>query len=328
LGARDDFDIYVGDWSFQAISLQVAADGSVQAQWPAGDELPVAVPDSVLQDDNYVFRFKPFAPVRFGAVIICVGSSTDPWPSDADILQLLFKPEPPASESEQSAGLPSGLRKYVVIMTVALMACLGTITLATALRTSQPPKRAVSSIPLVDRVRQAVEQAGASRQLTVRQDGATVVVRGLLDTRDQATKVNQKIDALDENVKVVRQFRSAEDAADMIRESLSAFPLEIKKSGPASFSVEGRASDPARVKAILDGLQGDLTALGVTVTSEIKPATDRSGEGVTAVLVDESGTSYTQTRDGVKHLMFKSPDAVTSASANANVSTLPATKSR
>jgi type III secretion protein D len=311
LGASDDFDIYIGDWDAQNIELQISSDGLVKARWAANSDALVQITDGVLQDDQYGLQFNALTPVRFGSIIICVGFSTEAWPSDADILQSLYLPKPavttnantdePTEDTQPKSG--NGLRKYAVVMTVVLMSVAGAITLGNSLVASPPRARAEPKTPLIGRVKEALIFAGASH-LAVAQDATLVIVDGVLETRERASKVNQKLDALQANSQIVRRYRSIEDIADMIRESLSSYPLQVKYVEGKSFVVEGQVADPAKVKAVLDGVQGDLAAHGVTIVAKLK-GINRSNEGFTAVLVDDLGTSYTQTRDGVKHLTAK-----------------------
>jgi type III secretion protein D len=307
LGASDDFDIYIGDWDAQNIQLQVSSEGLVKALWAANSSPLVQIADSVLQNDEYGLQFKALTPARFGSVIICVGSSTETWPSDADILQSLYLPKFTANTDEPKDNTSpkpvAGLRKYAVAMTVAFMSVAGAITLGNSLIASPQRARVEPKAPLLERVRDAVIFAGASH-LVVEQDAALVIVDGVLETRERASKVNQKLDALGANSQIVRRYRSIEDISDMIRESLSSYPLQVKHVEGKSFVVEGQVFDPAKVKAVLDGVQGDLAAHGITIVAKLK-GIGRSNEGITAVLVDDSGASYTQTRDGVKHLLPK-----------------------
>lgn len=313
LGANDDFDIYIGDWDAQNIKLQVGDDGLVRASWPAESNQLVQIVGSTLQDDDqYVFEFKAFAPIRFGSVIICFGPIAQAWPSDADVLQKLYLPGPAVEEQKQDVPpkLFGGLRKYAVVMTVIVMSGIGAITLGTSFGVSprRAPAAPVSTTPLIERVKEALIFAGAS-YLVVRQEAALVIVDGLLETREQASRVNQKLDALHANTQISRRYRSTDDVLDMIRESLSSYPLQVKHGEGKSFVVEGQVADPARVKAVLDGVQGDLAGYGVTIVTNLKSAS-RPTEGITAVFVDDFGISYTQTRDGVKHLL---PKATTGA---------------
>ncbi len=317
LGASDDFDIYIGDWDAQNIQLHVSSEGFVKALWSANSNPLVQIADSVLQNDEYGLQFEPLAPVRFGSVIICVGSSTEAWPSDADILQSLYLPKPAVADEPKRDSPPklrTVLRKYVVAMTVAFMSVAGAITLGSSLTASPRRVRVEPKTPLIDRVKEAVIFAGASH-LAVEQDGSLVIVDGVLETRERVSKVNQKLEALGASSQISRRYRSIEDIADMIRESLSSYPLQVTHAGGKSFAVEGQVPDPAKVKAVLDGIQGDLAAHGITIVARLK-GIGRSNEGITAVLVDDLGTSYTQTRDGVKHLL---PRATTGPRADARM---------
>jgi type III secretion protein D len=313
LGASDDFEIYIGDWDAQNIQLHVSGEGVVEALWAANSKPLVQIADGILQNDEYRLRFKPLIPVRFGSVIICVGSSTETWSSDADILQSLYLPTPTVADEpkrDTPAKFGAGLRKYAVAMTVAFMSVAGAITLGNSLIASPQRVRVEPKAPLIELVKDAVIFAGASH-LAVEQDAALVTVDGVLDTRERASKVNQKLDALGANSQIMRRYRSIEDISDMIRESLSSYPLQVKHVEGKSFVVEGQVADPAKVKAVLDGIQGDLAANGITIVARLK-GIGRSNEGITAVLVDDSGTSYTQTRDGVKHLLPRTTTRVRS----------------
>ena len=308
LGASDELDIYIGDWDAQTVKIQVS-ESSAEVCWQTGgSERHMPLDQSVLQDGIHRVPLKPFIPVRFGAVIICIGPGNAMWPADADILRILFTPPLPAAATAKPVAPAS--RKGLLIM-AAVVACVATGLLGGSLFASNTPLVTLQKpTPLVDRVRKAVIEAKAEH-LTIQQYGPLITLRGLLDTRKQLISLNEKIDALQAKGQISRQYRSAEDVADMIRESLSSLGLEVTRvADSATFHIKGEAANPAKVKATIVGLESDMAEVGVTLTSEIS-AQKNAGDGkFSAVLVDEDGMSYSQSHDGVKHLVAMAPAPV------------------
>lgn len=100
LGASEDDDIYIGDWNVQPVQLFQDSDGQCAAQWPHADGDPLAEGDSL--DDGVQRRaLQAWVPVRFGAIIFCIGPANEEWPDDADLLQRLFVAPAAAPVHEQ-----------------------------------------------------------------------------------------------------------------------------------------------------------------------------------------------------------------------------------
>jgi type III secretion protein D len=336
VGANDEFDIYIGDWDAQDVRLDVGADGLVHARWRAEPDSSDQIAGSVMRDGVCELALEEFLPVRFGSIIICIGSSTQTWPSDADVLQKLYLPGPNPNAAIPGTSPPKAhnkLRRYAVFMTVVFMSVAGAITLGVSLPGSQAHAPLVKKPPLIERVKDAVIFAGASH-LAIAQDGGRVTVDGLLDTREHVSRVNRKLEALGANTLIARRYRSLDDVADMIRESTASYPLQIKHAGGKSFEVQGQVADQSKVKAVLDGLQSDLAGYGVTIIANLKTV-GKATEGISAVLINDQGISYTQGRDGVKHLMPGStigfrreageepPASAAAQSAGSNAATRP-----
>jgi type III secretion protein D len=325
LGANDEFEIYIGDWDAQNIRLEIGVNGVVQARWREASKPTLSIADSVLENDEHVLVFKEIEPVRFGSIIVCIGACTATWPSDADILQKFYSAKPVVSEAESDSRhrLGGTWRKYMTISAVVLVSFGGALKLSNSFSVNAALKPTMPQVPLIERVKEALIFVGASR-LSAKQNGTLITVDGLLDTREQVSRVRQKLSGLGANAQIMQNYRSADDIANMIRESLSAYSVQVKHLREKLFVVEGNVADPAKVKAILAGIQADLAGLGIKINAEIKAIGPKLNEGVTAVLVDDFGTSYTQTRDGVKHLVLKATngygsDATLNPAASAEV---------
>jgi hypothetical protein len=129
VGPSEDLDVFIGDWNAPQIELQCDDAGRCVARWSVPEDA-FAIEGQTTDDDGVQRVLEPWVPVRFGAVILCIGPSDEPWPDDAQLLQRCFEPavaEPPAAEPERRGPLGA------VMMTV-MAAVVGLISSATLSR--------------------------------------------------------------------------------------------------------------------------------------------------------------------------------------------------
>lgn len=132
VGPSEELDVYISDWNIQQIELHRDAAGHHRACWAAADD---AAPVPGEQRDGVVVccALQPWVPVRFGAVILCIGPVDQPWPDDAQLLQHCFAPPEPDPAHEPVAVIGAarpGLRRSAYRRAVMTAAAVGLVVIA------------------------------------------------------------------------------------------------------------------------------------------------------------------------------------------------------
>ena len=331
MGASEDDDIYIGDWNVQPIQLLQDADGLCEAQWPHADGDPLAEGESL--DDGMRSRvLQAWVPVRFGAIILCIGPADEAWPNDADLLQRLFAPPVVAPVQEQT--IVRRKRSPVI------MACFTLIALASSAAVvginrdaglSQPaatPAVLAESVAIAASAASApaavaaapavqVESEGSAallrkalddprwRDLDVLDEQDTLVVRGVLASREDVAEVHRTLDGLRTSKPISRQLLDVVSVESLVRESIPGAGLSVRRLALRRFEVAGSAKNPAGTERAITRLSSDLEYLGVTVVSAVEPSSMASAR-VSGTFFDAAGASFARTRDGVKHIVAAS----------------------
>ena len=320
VGSSEDFDIYIGDWNAQTIELVRTPEGHCQAQWLAGSgELPVM--GSQLEGNTYSCSLEQWVPVRFGAIILCIGPANEPWPADADLLQRLFAPPPPPPLPEPvavAAKPPARWRKPLMVAGLTLVAVASSAAVL-SMKHGAPLVTIVSTpkAPI-----QTLRDALADKrwpELEVLDQHDKYVVRGVLESREDAAEVHQRLDTLRLDKPVIRHFMAAAAIAELVHESIPDAGLEVKRVGSRRFQVTGASVHRDRTNQTLTRLGADLDHVGVTVVSSVDALVVGSPR-ISGTLTDREGLSFARTRDGVKHIVSIT-DPATAASAARSATT-------
>jgi type III secretion protein D len=314
VGSSEALDVYISDWNVQQIELH-DEQGRHRACWPQGDA-DVAVAGATCTDGQVSCALAAWAPVRFGAIILCIGPADEPWPDDAELLGRCFLPAPPPDVVRAPRRWPRTGRSLGVIAITASLALLtdtgavrradGAVApvLASEVSASEPvpaasPAVAQAAGDAVQQLRRAIEPK-ALQGLELEAAAERVIVRGVLDTRGAVDQLNNRLDALPPSLPVSRRFVALPAVIDRLHESLPG--LQVRQAGPASFEVSGTVDDVQRARGAIAQQAVDLAELGVKVFGTPQP---RSAglPAMTGMLIDSQGASYIRTRDGAKHLV-------------------------
>ena len=306
VGASEDYDIFIGDWNAQTINLVRTPEGQCQAQWPSGDG-DLAVQGARLEAGTHCCVLQPWVPVRFGTIILCIGPADTTWPDDADLLQRLFAPEPPVAAAAQRAR-----RKFPLMAAGITLAALASSAAVIAVNhnTDRLPSLHMPQEPVT-----TLRQALADKRwpdLEVLDQRDKFVVRGVLENRQDAVEVHQRLDDMRLDKPVIRHFMDAPAIADLVHESVPDTGLDVNRIGARSFEVTGRSTHVERTQQALSRLGADLDHVGVKVVSSVEALVEGSAR-VSGTLTDRQGVSFARTRDGVKHIVSPAESATSAA---------------
>jgi type III secretion protein D len=333
VGASEDLDVFIGDWNAATIELQRDADGRPQARWAAGPG-SVPVQGERPDGDDRICALEPWMPVRFGAVILCIGPADGDWPDDAELLSRCFLPPVPAS-SPAALGAVVRRRRAPVgrrLMIAAVACCTVAATPSSIPRSVLSSAAAVpvsvakaasavvvpagaavaSSPPVVDPMQQLRDALGepALRGLELELRGERVVVRGVLPSRAAVDALNQMLDRRAATLTLGRRFVAAQDIVDRLNEAAPVDDLIVRHLDHERFDVSGRVVDPARVQKALEQVAVDLAEFGARIDIALQPLHDAL-PSMSGLLIDSQGTSFLRTRDGVKHIVVAPTSAAT-----------------
>jgi type III secretion protein D len=323
IGGSEDLDVYIGDWSAPTIELHRDAAGGCQARWlaqEATEQMPAATRDG----DWYGCLLQPWVPLRFGAVVLCIGPADEAWPDDVDLLQRHFSPPFEGVPEVENLGPPAARRwaAVVSIATFVVLALAASAVMLPAGRTQPAPQGAVApAVPALQELRDALGPRLAGT-LGLTAQGPGFLVQGVVDTRADLAEVGRLLDRLPASMQVARHYTAAPDVVDMVKAVMPGADVSVERTAPRRFEVKGRGTDLVAVQGLIERLGRDLQAVGVElVAAAADPAKpSATPTSVSGMLIDSGGVSFSRTRDGAKHIVVQSGAAKASQPTDARVS--------
>lgn len=315
VGQSEDLDVYIGDWNAPTVELHRDAAGRCEARWlqHEGAEL---VPGA--QRDGAWLRcpLSPWVPLRFGAVVLCIGPADEPWPDDVDLLQRLFAPQPAvilAVEGGNGGDVRAARKRpaVMIITTIAGLALTASAVMVPSERTQSALSSSVGNAAPTPQLLKVALGPRLAAMLSLSAQGSGFLVQGVVDTHADSAEVGRLLDRLPASVQVARRYTAAPDVVDMVLASVPGKALSVERTAPRRFEVTGRTADLIGTQGSIDRLSSDLQAVGVelvaAMTDSAKPST--SGAGISGMLIDPQGLSFSRTRDGAKHIVMQAGGA-------------------
>ena len=128
------------------------------------------------------------------------------------------------------------------------------------------------------------------------------MVRGVLSSRSAVDELHHQLNRLPADLAVSRRVMSAGEISDRLQEALRVSGLEVKQIGPTEFELSGVVEDVARTTRAVQPVAADLAEWGLHIHLALQ---SRKGTvaAMSGKLIDNQGTSFMRTRDGVKHIV-------------------------
>lgn len=302
ISADDEADIQLLDWTSEPMVIEVDDDQMLRfAMLPAGAAEAAADAFAPLAD---------FAPRRFGNVVLCAGPAGAAWPADIDLIASLAAPV--AATPAQEIATPEPARKrhspYLLpafVGTALMTAALGAAVARLGQGSDRPASGKVAVLPLETRIGRALADM-TIEGLEVRNEGGSVIVRGLVKQPSDADALRQRLVAF-KGERVVHAYAAVTDVAQSITEALGRPGLSVTHRGSGHFTVSGEVDDLAKLRESADRVAMDLAPLVRSIevaASQLPP----SGHAPLSAALNAEGLQYVQTRDGVKHFSVTSTD--------------------
>jgi type III secretion protein D len=318
IGANENADICITDWTVEEVELVVGEDGVTRLLSANGDEVLVA----------------DFVAVPFGDVVFCVGPDDAAWPRDLDLLAGLWQTaEPPATdqpaalgaaESQHGAAADSAVeddrvppevisRKVpwrAAMLALACTAAIGGIAVTGVMFAGAQPSEAASvkfdPHALAKEIGAALHREGLG-DLSVTAHNDNISVRGMVTTADDSAKVQRIIDSLAQG-KVRREYDIAQQDVDNIQQSLAGTGAAVAYTGHGVFRVSGNVQSMTTFRSLIAGVRADLDSNVKRVDVDVKEAQVPVPDIEYTAVVATGGLRYIETPDGTKHLFASSKD--------------------
>lgn len=342
IGADDDADIRISDWSGADVLLTVDESGIVSAQRLLPESQPVIAndaneaaladgsPPSVPDEDDAVETLDPgtvllidFVPMRFDDTVLCVGASGALWPSDLELLStLLVKPDQARREAERSRQrkLVGAVLACTMLGAVVVVGC---VLLTTVVSRAALPRDAGD---LAQQVNIALKAAHMN-ELHARTQGNNVVVSGMVPTTEDDAAVRKTLARFSPKA-IQRRYDIAQNDASDIEDALGMQGIHVTYAGNGAFDITGKAATPADVDAALVRIRRDLS----TNVKQLRVQVAQSSDGAPpsqsfSELMSSDDVRYAETPDGVKHI-YAEPDAAVASASDAAAAVAPASSAQ
>ncbi len=299
LGANEEADIRLTDWSEPSLMLTFNGQGIVQLE-----SIPIA-PSEASETESTDMVAAPItlndlAPMKFGDVVLCVGDESASWPNDAELLNLLAKP----TKTNQHLKSPSSRLRLALMVVggVALSAALiTTVVIWQARRTAQMEYQAKINTP-AHQMKQALKKAGITG-LEVVQRNNFASVQGVVATANDDIAVRRIIDQLNalDNA-IAPNYDVATSIAQNITESLGIPGVQVKYAGAGVFQVIGTVANLEQAQQALEKLKPDFSGNVKRIDSLLTQAPPNDPNARYSVFMSSSGVRFVVTPDGVKHV--------------------------
>lgn len=284
IGAGDDADIHLSDWTLEPMTLQLRPGQASLLRPTAGGAAGARV-------------LKDLVPHRAGRVVLCIGPRSAAWPGDAALMAGLLRLEAASQRRWRSQG--RGVAVGGLLASAGLMAALG----AVGLQPAQPSEasaatspRGFQAAPLAARLSQQLADAGLTGA-EVQSHGRRVTVVGLLDNTAELTRLRHLLAGSGADLRVA----AASDLAAAIAEALAEPGLSVRHLGGGHFAIDGQTHDRQRLDLAAQRLGADLAphVRGIEVRAQ-QPAERRLAAG--AAVLDSEGLGYLTDARGTRHL--------------------------
>lgn len=305
ISADDEADIQLLDWTSEPMVIEVDDDEMLRfAMLPAGAAEAAADAFAPLAD---------LVPRRFGDIVLCAGPADAVWPADVDLIASLSAPAPAAALSSPAAEPVRNKRSLLLLPAFVGTALMTAAIGAAVARLGQGNERQAGTrpavAPLESRVGRALGDLTIHGLEVHKEEGDSVIVRGLVKQPSDADALRQRLAAF-QGERVVHAYAAATDVAQSIAEALGRPGLIVTHRGSGHFTVSGEVDDLARLRASADRVATDLAPLvrSIEVLVSERPPT---GHAPLSAALNAEGLQYVQTRDGVKHISVTTaePDA-------------------
>ena len=297
VGAGSDCDVMVTDWTFAPVELTVAEDG-VSCRWYEGAEVPAA-PDARPGNERRV-ALDDLAPREFDGIVLCVGPAEGAWPSDVELLSVVFAPTPKRVARWARDRLSPRLLPLVMAAGV-----VGAVVVAWPwLETSPPPV----PLPSIEESRalaqRELDRVTGGRLVAVAEHG-TIFLTGLAEDAQDAASGRAAVEALRVPYNVVPRFAVASAIAETLRGTGGLTNPTVRHEGGGVFSVAAEVTDERAARAAVDRIAADLAPAVTKVNASFERIFPNDPLGPILSRSQQDGLSVVQTRDGVKHIVIE-----------------------
>lgn len=280
IGADEEAHFQISDWPERRVTLHVREEDG----WTV-----------VMLDDGHSSQMLPFTdfmPMRFGEVVVCVGSAKEKWPSDVRLMERLM-----AQQGAPSKARKGRLHRWAMGLGIALAIPL--LYGFTSVVMGRPNPSTLHPEPLLGRVHNAIKQARLDGVIA-RPSGSHVAVEGLLDTSADVVALRNALHAFPSEL-IEQNFGAIPDLCQAISEALADKGVAVSYVSHGRFLVSGESLEVSRLQQAAQRVMADLSPLVTKIDLAVRQLPPPPRQSVGAML-SVDGVEYVQTKDGIKHL--------------------------
>jgi type III secretion protein D len=317
IGPGDDCDLALTDWTHPPIQLDIAEKGEI-AQWRvlpkapddninSGNDESVAAqipPNSNLKNQGELLSLNP---QEFDGIVLCIGPTDAPWPSDVQLLGMVFQPTTKTVMNWAGSKLQ---KKRVALWSTIGLLLVGGITLASAM-TSTDRARLAPALPTVTAVRDLLAskiQTSRPNSLGLSAGESSISITGLVEDAQDAGAVRAAIAASQSPYRIINNFAVATEIAESIRSTAGLPQASVTYIGKGIFNYTADAPNPKATREALDRITMDLSPNVKRIESVLESIEAEPKQVPILSRYQSDGLSIVQTRDRVKHLVINSID--------------------
>ena len=322
VGAGNDCDITITDWTFAPLQLTIDRH-AVRCSWhqsgPAAAGKPRR-PAAGGADIDHSLPLADLEPREFDGIVLCIGPVDEPWPTDVQLLSVVFAPVPNRVARWALERVPRRGMFIAVAGLVVISLGLSLPWLNAAPVQPLPPTLEETRA----RIQLALDRVAGGR-LRAQVENRSIFVSGMAETSQEAEAGRAAIAANRGPHIAVPRFAVATDIAEAIRSTAGLTNPSVRHVGGGVFVVEAEVTDERAARNALDRMSADLAPAVTQIKASFEKIYPNDPLGPILSRSQIDGLSVVQTRDGVKHLVLDAtkeltnepPDAPAAAAASA-----------
>jgi type III secretion protein D len=326
LGADDDADIRISDWSGADLLLTLDDEGVVRArrreamnfgfvpgshesltgsgrahddrvqaeQMPNSTEDIARSPASAHEPEILLVDF---VPMQFDHTVLCVGSPDAVWPTDVELLStLLVKPDQLRRAAQRAR------HRKVAAVVLGCVVAGAAVALSPLLATMQD-SRAAGAHTINDLATHINTELAAQHlaELRAQVAGPNILVTGMVATQADDLATRTVLQRIAPGV-ALRQYDIAEIDVRNISESLGTSSAQVRYGGQGVFDITATVDDPPAFETAVARVRQDLDGNVKQLRTHVTQAQKKTSPPPFSELIAADGVQYAQTPDGVKHI--------------------------
>lgn len=309
IGAANENDIAISDWTAATQVLHVDAHGGVQVRSSGSGHTATHALHSAVDSPDAAGFLRDLQPASFGDIVICMGAVEGEWPTDMQLLARLFAP--PSKAVPAINPRPRRAAAYAASGGVAVVVAFCLVAVMVQARPQLAAQTPVRGAAASEGLQRAMAERSI-RGLQVRNDGGVISIDGMVETREQGRTALGLIAEFQGTADMRPRFAVVEDVAESIRSSVGLPAAVVTHLGNGVFGITAQVADPDSARAAISRVAADL-APAVKRIDAVLDQTEATRKTVSVLSSFSDGNvTVVQTKDGAKYFELSRAGTATS----------------